>query len=221
MEVVLVADACSDATEQVARGCAERFGLRLQILIGPGAGSGPARRLGLDAAAQRLLALGCPRGLIATTDADSIPAPDWMARQLDHLDRGAQVVAGLIELDPLQAAALPEGVRRRRERDASARLAQVNDRHPGAAHHHFAGASLGMTAEVYESVGGLDPVQALEDEAFSARLDSHGISGPARRGCSGAAPRRALTAARARAVGRSGRVALAGAPSLQRRRFPA
>ena len=129
----------------------------------------------MDAAARRLLDLGHPGGLIATTDADSIPAPDWVARQLDHLDRGAQVVAGLIELDPLQAAALPEAVRRRRQRDASARLAQLNARHPEAEHHHFAGASLGVTAEVYELVGGLDPVQALEDEAFSARLDRHGI----------------------------------------------
>ncbi len=81
-ETILVADACTDATEAVARSAARRLGLALTVLHGPGAGSGPARRLGMDAAAERLEALGCGDGLIATTDADSTPSADWLARQL-------------------------------------------------------------------------------------------------------------------------------------------
>ena len=43
-------------------------------------GPGPARRIGMDAACARLLALGRPDGLIACTDADSRPAPTgWSA----------------------------------------------------------------------------------------------------------------------------------------------
>ena len=113
-EVIVVADACTDRTAAVALAAASELGLRLTVLDGPGAGSGPARRLGMDAAADRLEAIGIPRGLIATTDADSTPFPDWLARQLAHRDRGAEVIAGLIELDAEDALQLPPGVLRRR-----------------------------------------------------------------------------------------------------------
>jgi glycosyltransferase involved in cell wall biosynthesis len=174
-EIIIVADACSDDTEMVARAAAQRLGLTVTVLQGPGAGSGPARRLGMDAAAARLEALGRSDGLIATTDADSTPAEDWLARQLAHLARGATVVAGLIELDPKDAMRLPAAVRERREGDARRRLADVTGSDPGAEHHHFAGASLGVTAQTYRRVGGLDACAALEDQAFGAKLARRGI----------------------------------------------
>jgi glucosyl-3-phosphoglycerate synthase len=174
-ETILVADACTDGTETVAWATAQRLGLVLSVLRGPGTGSGPARRLGMDAAADRLETLGRSDGLIATTDADSTPSEDWLARQLLHLERGAAVVAGLIELDPDEIARLPAAVRARRERDARRRLSDVTGREPRAEHHHFAGASLGVTAEVYRRVGGLDGCAALEDEAFGAKLARHGV----------------------------------------------
>ena len=174
-ETILVADACGDDTESVARAAAQRLGLRLTVLHGPGAGSGPARRLGMDAAADRLEAQGRTDGLIATTDADSTPAEDWLARQLAHLARGAAVVAGLIELHPEDVMHLPSAVRERRERDAQQRLSEVTRRDPEAEHHHFAGASLGVTAETYRRVGGLDGCAALEDHAFGVKLARHRI----------------------------------------------
>lgn len=174
-ETILVADACRDDTEAVARAAAERLGVALTVLQGPGAGSGPARRLGMDAAADRLKALGLPDGLVATTDADSTPAEDWLARQLWHVSRGAKVIAGLIELSPDDVVRLPEAVRGRRERDARRRLAQVAEQDPDAEHHHFAGASLGVTADAYRRVGGLDGCEALEDQAFGAKLARHGV----------------------------------------------
>ena len=64
---------------------------------------------------------------------------------------------------------------RRRERDAADRLARVRRGDPTAAHHHFAGASIGVTAGVYRAVGGLEPVPALEDAAFARRLAHAGI----------------------------------------------
>jgi glucosyl-3-phosphoglycerate synthase len=174
-QTILVADACTDETEAVARGTAQRLDLDLTVLHGPGAGSGPARRMGMDAAADRLEALGCGGGLIATTDADSTPAEDWLARQLAHLAGGAAVVAGLIELQPDEVLGLPGGVRDRRARDARLRLSEVARREPTAEHHHFAGASLGVTAATYRRVGGLDACSALEDQAFGAKLARHGI----------------------------------------------
>jgi glycosyltransferase involved in cell wall biosynthesis len=173
-ETLVVLDACSDRTAEVVAEHAAGTGLRLRTIPGPGRGAGAARRAGMEAAAAQLS--GRPDGLIACTDADSRPAPDWLERQLAHTARGARVVAGLIELEPEDQASLPDAVLARRERDAAARLRRVRRLDPDADHHHFAGASIGITASTYEEVGGLEPLTALEDAAFAARLHEHGIA---------------------------------------------
>jgi glucosyl-3-phosphoglycerate synthase len=174
-ELILVADDCRDGTEAVAVAAAERLGVRLTVLSGPGAGTGPARRLGMDAAAARLEALGLHTGLIATTDADTLPAPDWLERQLDHIAAGAQVIAGLIQLGENDATRLSDKVRQDRREDAERRMQAVLAEYPGADHHHFAGASLGITAATYVAVGGLEATPSLEDEVFAQRLAEHGV----------------------------------------------
>ncbi|MGH2909028.1 MAG: glycosyltransferase, partial [Solirubrobacteraceae bacterium] len=155
-ELIIVLDDCSDHTGEIAAGEAERLRLTLTQLEGPGDGTGPARRLGMDAACRRLHELGRRHGLIVSTDADTRPARDWLARQLAHRDRGAVVIAGRIELDSRETDALPPALRTQRERDAAARLRLVRRDDPDAAHHHFAGASLAITAETYRAVGGLE-----------------------------------------------------------------
>ncbi len=173
--VIVVLDACRDDTGPRATQAAAALGLGLTLMDGPGRGSGPARRLGMDEAA-RMLERADANGLIACTDADSRPTPEWLSRQLDHVRAGARVVAGVIELEPGEAAQLPTGVRRRRSRDARTRLERVLAQEPDAGHHHFAGASLGITVGAYRAVGGLEPVTALEDAAFATRLAAHGIT---------------------------------------------
>jgi glucosyl-3-phosphoglycerate synthase len=175
-ETLVVLDACTDRTAGVVADQAAASGLRVRTLTGPGTGAGAARRAGMEAAAKRLLSLGRPDGLIACTDADSRPAPDWLERQLAYTRRGVQAIAGLIELDPADRAELPDGVLIRRDRDAAARLRRVRRRDPHADHHHFAGASIGITAIAYRDVGGLEPLAALEDAAFADRLSEHGIA---------------------------------------------
>jgi glucosyl-3-phosphoglycerate synthase len=174
-ETIVVLDACRDATGEVAARAAATLGLELTLVDGPGLGAGAARRAGMEAAARRLLALGEDTGLIACTDADTRPAPDWLAGQLAHVGAGARAIAGVIELDPEEAARLPGAVRRRRSREALARLERVREHDPKAAHHHFAGASLGVTVGTYLAVGGLEPLTALEDAAFAERLQAHGV----------------------------------------------
>ena len=80
--------------------------MAVTVLDGPGRGAGPARRVGMDAAAARLPA----GGLIACTDADSTVAPDWVAAQLRAAAAGAQAIGGRIEIAPAEMAALPPGV---------------------------------------------------------------------------------------------------------------
>lgn len=175
VEVVLVLDRCRDATAAVAAETARDTDLRLHTIEGPGLGPGPARAAGMDVAARRLLTAGRPQALLATTDADTRVAPDWVARQLAHLAAGASAIAGWIELEPAEAALLPPGVLARRRALARERLARVRRLEPRAEHHHFGGASIGVTAAVYAAVGGIEPRPVLEDDAFAARLRSHGI----------------------------------------------
>lgn len=60
-EVLLVLDRCTDDTGRRAREVlASNPGLRLHFLDGPGRGSGPARRVGMEAACERLLEVGRP-----------------------------------------------------------------------------------------------------------------------------------------------------------------
>ena len=128
-EVIVVLDACSDRTAGVAAEAASRFSLRLSLLEGPGTGAGAARRTGMDVAAERLLADGLDDGLVACTDADSRPAPDWLARQLAHVRAGARAVAGLIELAPEEAIRLaPAGVASPRARRRPAARTDPSER---------------------------------------------------------------------------------------------
>jgi glucosyl-3-phosphoglycerate synthase len=160
--VILVLDRCTDATEYRARLSARHMDLRVLYADG---GVGRARRAGMDLA----LTLLPPDGLIATTDADSEPAPDWLRRQLDAVADGARAIGGRITLG---AHGLPPAALARRDRDAARRLARI----PGTAEHHqFSGASLAVTAATYDLVGRLEPREALEDEGFERALARHGV----------------------------------------------
>ena len=160
--VILVLDRCTDATEARAR---EAFpGV---IALGVDGGVGAARRAGMDHALKLLDA----DGLIATTDADSEPAPDWLRRQLEAVERGALAIGGRVEVD--ERHALPPAVIARRERDARRRLERLDG--PGAREHHqFSGASIGITAATYARVG-FEPRAALEDEGFERALRRAGV----------------------------------------------
>ncbi len=182
--VVLVDDGSTDATVAVAERTAAARGLSLEVLPGPRCGVGHARRLGMAVAAERLRGggggVGAPSGsggagdgsggIIASTDADSRVAPDWLARIEARIAAGAAAVGGRIELDPAEAAALPPGVLEARAVEAEQRLAAVREHAPDAEHHQFSGASLALTLAAHDAIGGLPAVAALEDEALERVL---------------------------------------------------
>jgi glycosyltransferase involved in cell wall biosynthesis len=176
-EVILVLDACTDATPDLARRSAKELpALRLHRCEGPGRGAGAARKLGMDLACARLLSLGRADGLIASTDADSIVAPDWLRRQLDAVSAGSRAIGGRVELFAADAATLAPDVLKRRAIRAGARQAGIRQgAERGSEHWQFSGASMSLTAATYAEIGGLDPRAALEDEGLERSLQRSGV----------------------------------------------
>lgn len=176
-EILLVLDRCTDATESRAREVqASHPDLRMHLLEGPGKGSGFARRVGMDEACERLLRIGRPDGLIASTDADTTVAPDWLATQLAAVDAGARAIGGRIGL--AEDGGLPPRVRDWHADHSRARyraLLEDPDHRGRTEHWQFSGASLALTAETYREVGGLEPLTTLEDEHLEKVLRQRGI----------------------------------------------
>ena len=180
-ELIVVLDGCLDATREEALAVAAREPtLRLHtVVLAEPEGVGRARRRGMDLACERLLALGRGAGLIASTDADSVVAPDWLSAQLALARRGAEAIGGLIELDRQEAGRLTAAAVRERDGRAVERLRAVLSLEQQVAiaeHHQFSGASLALTAQAYRSCGGLPVRAALEDEALEQELRARGIA---------------------------------------------
>jgi glucosyl-3-phosphoglycerate synthase len=170
-EVILVLDACADDTaDRAARAAAGAPGLRLHMVAVDVHGSGPARRLGMELAAARLARAGRDRGLIASTDADTVADRDWLRHQLDLVAAGAEAIGGMIEVDPED---LRPGALARRDARLAGRVEATGD--PRAPHPFFSGASLGLTLAAHRRVGGVPERVALEDRALEGALSDAGI----------------------------------------------
>jgi glycosyltransferase involved in cell wall biosynthesis len=86
VEVIVVDDRSADATVELARAA----GVRVLTTSGAG-GPGEARNVGVRAASAPLLAF---------TDADAAPAPQWLERGVAALRSGADLVQGRVLPDP-------------------------------------------------------------------------------------------------------------------------
>lgn len=174
VELLVVLDSCSDATESVAR---SRGIATLAV---------EARNVGLAraAGADRLLAHGAR--WLAFTDADTIVSPEWLVRQIE-LD--ADVVCGSIGVDDWSVHGTHAGA-------ICEHFARTY--HDIDGHRHIHGANLGVSAEAYLSVGGFSPLACSEDVALVEALQASGA-----RIAWSAAPR-VTTSARANARARGG-----------------
>ncbi len=178
-EVLLLLNNCTDESASVARRFAKMHpGFHVAIeevrLTSEQAHVGTARKMLMDAACARLESQSFSTSVILSTDADTVVAPDWIARNLAHVEAGAEVVGGVINLLPGDLDLLDEGTRAAYLRDRHyqqlvARLESLLDPDPSdpwPRHLEHFGASLGCTCEVYRRSGGLPPVKPLEDVAF-------------------------------------------------------
>jgi glucosyl-3-phosphoglycerate synthase len=180
-EVIAVLDGCRDETLQVIQQTTrlhDQPAVHAITLPRP-QGVGRARRLGMDIACRRLRQIGRGEGLIASTDADSTVAADWLSAQLALARTGVSAIGGLIELDPIERQKLDPRAVTVREQSAALRLSRAIEQTTDAAaveHPHFSGASLALTAAAYERCGGLPVRAALEDEALANALARQGIA---------------------------------------------
>jgi glucosyl-3-phosphoglycerate synthase len=180
-EVILILDGCRDRTPHVIQQFVSRReqpAVHTVTLLRP-QGVGRARRLGMDIACQRLMQIDREHGLIASTDADTTVAADWLWAQLALAQAGAAAIGGLIELDPTERQALDTHAIAIREQSTAQRLTNAIEQTAGEAtveHPHFSGASLALTAAAYQRCGGLPVRAALEDEALAQALTRQGIA---------------------------------------------
>jgi glycosyltransferase involved in cell wall biosynthesis len=157
VRLLVVADACGDATaEHARRGGAEVIAVQARNV-------GAARAAGFAAALRQTRGANPASVWLATTDADTIVPPDWLARQLGHARQGWDVVVGTVEVSDW--AGHPAHV----PRLFAARYAHGPDPHP-----HVHGANLGMTAAAYRAAGGFRGIPTAEDHALVQALDAVG-----------------------------------------------
>jgi glucosyl-3-phosphoglycerate synthase len=180
-EVILILDGCRDQTQEVVQRTTSHLDEPVfhTVTLLRSQGVGRARRLGMDIACRRLMQLGRADGLIASTDADTTVAADWLSAQLALARAGAEAIGGLIELDPAERQALAPQAITVRDRGAKRRITDAIEQTPGPAaveHAHFSGASLAVTAAAYQRSGGLPVRAALEDEALAQALTRQGIA---------------------------------------------
>jgi len=185
LDVVVVLNNCTDTSLAVLQKAAAGFpALRLHIVdvqLDPDvAHVGTARRLALESA----LALGpvLRETVLITTDADAIPARDWVSANLSAIAAGADLVGGLIVGDREEELLLGPDVLRRARIHATYegladRLAHLIDPQPHDAwprHNNHLGGSLAVRGEVYAAVGGLPALPTREDLAFVSRVRAAG-----------------------------------------------
>lgn len=182
-EVILLVNNSVDASADVARAyrfCNPNLVLHVVEVNFPAddAHVGNARRLLMDAAAARLPA----GGMIATTDADTIVAPDWIAATLAEVAAGADAVGGRILVDPAGFAEHGPHARLYHLRDVTYRylvtelesLLAPDPFDPWPRHFQHFGASLAVTVEAYRRAGGIPPLPSLEDVALYDALRRSG-----------------------------------------------
>ena len=178
-EVILLANNCSDNTVEIAREFAASQSARLTLHVvdlsmNADAHVGHARRLAMNEACQRLIRIGKPRGIIATTDGDTRVNPVWVSATWSEMQKGVDAVGGRIKLDPADLRG--SGERRLRYhlldvgyRSLVAELEAYLDpvgHDPWPRHFQHFGASMAVTAAAYLRAGGMPARPYLEDVAF-------------------------------------------------------
>jgi glycosyltransferase involved in cell wall biosynthesis len=149
VHIWVAADSCTDAT-------VERCLLHAVHVI-----TLRARNVGAARATAARAALRAGARWLAFTDADSVVAPDWLAKQLAL---NSDAVCGTVTVRDWSCC--DEAVRQQH-------LATYRD---VEGHRHVHGANLGVSAHAYRRAGGFPPLATHEDVALVEALEANGSS---------------------------------------------
>lgn len=155
VEIIVVADACTDDTAEVARAA----GAHVEEIDARNVGL--ARRAGLAYALRH----GTDGLWLATTDADSRVGPGWLGWHRRHADAGVEVLAGTVTVGDWSPWPTPV----RAEYDLLYRAGMT-----ATGHRHVHGANLGCDAGTYRRIGGFAGLRHDEDRDLIARAEAAG-----------------------------------------------
>lgn len=184
LNVVIVLNNTDDRSSEAATWAAARLP-RICLTLKdvhfppPQAHVGFARKLAMDVAS---VMIDNDAGVILSTDADSVPNDNWIEANLRAIEAGADLVGGRIVGDREEEALLGPHFQRRAQFyaryadlcDQLASLIDPLDHDPWPRHHDHTGASLAVRNDVYQLLGGLDPLPFREDLGFVAKVQASG-----------------------------------------------
>jgi glycosyltransferase involved in cell wall biosynthesis len=157
VRVVVVADACTDQTAQLARS----HGAAVVEINARSVGA--ARQAGMREVLRQLGHLDPAQVWLATTDADTLVPPGWLSQQLRYAGQGWDAVIGTVTVADWTGHP-PEVPSRYREHYGA----------PAGNHPHVHGANLGFTAQAYLAAGGFMLRRTAEDRALVKALEEAG-----------------------------------------------
>ena len=177
-EVLVLTNNCTDdsyARVQQYQQQQPRFALHVaNVQLGPErAHIGTVRRMLMDEACRRLLLAGHPRGIIASTDGDTLVDRLWVGQIIQEIDAGSDAVGGRILTHPDRGPARLPHLRDATYRHLLAQAESLIDPcpyDPWPRHFQHFGASLAVTCQAYIRAGRLPVVRYLEDDAFVKAL---------------------------------------------------
>ncbi|HUD95806.1 glycosyltransferase [Sphingobium sp.] len=173
--VIALNNTDDDSRSVIASACSHHGGsleVHLVDVLFPSvkAHAGSARRLAMDTGLS-LLRNGVD-GMLVSTDADTRPPKNWLACIASAAARGADIVGGRIEIDPLEPIANEVAARRFAWERYWRAVRDIEDEidplpwDPAPRHGDHTGASLAITAELYRACGGVPPIATGEDVAL-------------------------------------------------------
>ena len=181
MSFLVFANNCSDKTTDRTRQFAKRsavpVALEIANLAPEKANAGWARRRAFDAG---LAFLSERRDVLLCTDADTLVTDDWLINTLNHLDAGYDAVAGFARFDPRELRQLDPIHRSRlaairRYEDAFCYLKSLAPSgEPSPRHFYEGGASIAVTLDAYQAIGGAPTPPVGEDKALFEALRAKG-----------------------------------------------
>lgn len=180
-EILVLANNCTDRSVQIIQQFKEEnpnLNVHLEVvnLDAEYANIGFVRKSLMDTAYGRLCKNG--KGIIMTTDGDTVVSKDWIYQNTSEIKSGADCVGGRILLKDEESLNLESSIEVFYKKDEEyqllisaleAMILQNFDFEKPCHHQHFNG-SFAVTSDCYRKAGGVPEVRHLEDCAFYERL---------------------------------------------------